>query len=122
LLQLRAPTSAAEFVKCQIVSHAVEPAAHCTPGVIEGTGMPPYAKEDFLQQLLSGVMITDDSQEQREDDTGMAIIKCPQRLNFANNQCSDQRHVRHVVVGQCVRRLGWLPTVGWWHDPELWHS
>jgi predicted ATPase len=43
------------------------------------------------------VAIADDPHQQREDDTGVAIVKRSERLDLAHNQCGDQRVVRHHV-------------------------
>ena len=60
--------------------------------------MLPCAEEDLLQDLLGGVSIAGDPQEEREDDPGMAIVERPQRLDFAGGERGDQRNIRHIVV------------------------
>jgi hypothetical protein len=97
-LQLWAPSPAAKLIERQVMGDAIEPAADRATRVIEGMGMLPRAEEGLLQNLLGGVSITDDPQQQREDDPGMAIVERSERLDFAGSERSDQPDIRHIVV------------------------
>ena len=60
--------------------------------------MLPRAEEDLLQDLLGGVSIAGDPHEEREDNSGMAIVERPERLDFTGSERGDQRDIRHIVV------------------------
>ena len=60
--------------------------------------MLPRAEEDLLQNLLGGVSIAGDPQDEREDEPGMAIVKRPERLDFAGSERGDQRDIGYIVA------------------------